>query len=75
MEVDRVSQIGGVRQEADPSWTREKMRRRKFVEDLPAPEDEAEETGQNETDPNETDQDESLAAKDQKHDGALDVMA
>jgi hypothetical protein len=70
MEVDRVSQIGGVRQEADPSWTREKMRRRKFVEELPAPENEAEETEQNETDPNE-----SLDAKDEKHEGGLDVMA
>jgi hypothetical protein len=65
MEVDRVSQIGGVRQEADPSWTREKMRRRKFVEELPVPESEAEETEQNET----------PDAKDEKHKGALDVMA
>jgi hypothetical protein len=33
MEVDRVSQMGGVGQEQTPSWTRNKMRRRKSVDE------------------------------------------
>ncbi|HEX4040011.1 MAG TPA: hypothetical protein VHX37_18300 [Acidobacteriaceae bacterium] len=35
MEVDRVAPMGGVGQDADPSWTRQKMRRRKFTEEVP----------------------------------------
>lgn len=33
MEVDRVSQMGGVDQEQTPAWTRNKLRRRRFVEE------------------------------------------
>ena len=34
MEVDRVSQMGGVDQEQTPAWTRNKLRRRKFTEEV-----------------------------------------
>ena len=43
MEVDRVSQMGGVRPEAIPSWQQRENRRRKFVEEVPESEAEAEE--------------------------------
>ncbi|MFP5227145.1 MAG: hypothetical protein ACLGXA_05905 [Acidobacteriota bacterium] len=60
MDVDRISGIGGVGQEQTPSWTREKTRRKKFTEDVPAdvesPEDSAPEP-------------------DEDHDGQLDVIA
>jgi hypothetical protein len=63
MEVDRVAPMGRVRQEADPTWTREKMRRRRFREDVPEPEAEGEE-GETK---------ESGEKEDRK--GGLDVMA
>ena len=43
MEVDRVSQMGGVGQEQTPSWTRSKMRRRKFAEEAEPAETEEQE--------------------------------
>lgn len=48
MEVDRVAPMGGVRQEADPTWTRKKARRRRFTEDVPEPEVDEEEGGASE---------------------------
>ncbi|MGC2298384.1 MAG: hypothetical protein WA476_06245 [Acidobacteriaceae bacterium] len=43
MDVDRISAMGGVGQEGSPLWNREKMRRRKFVEELEPSESEVEE--------------------------------
>jgi len=63
MEVDRISRMGGVGHEGAPSWTRDKMHRRKFVEEVEAAEDEAE---QEAAGPDEPEQD---------HGGALDLMA
>jgi len=60
MDVDRISAMGGVGQEQNPAWTREKMRRRKFTEDVELSEIEQEEAG---------------AAADEDHDGLLDMMA
>jgi hypothetical protein len=61
MDVDRISGMGGVGQEQTPSWTREKMRRKKFVEEVPAEEeDEAEE---------------ATSEPDEGHDGTLNVIA
>lgn len=62
MDVDRISGMSGVGQEQTPSWTREKMRRKKFAEEVP-PEVEAE--------PEEA----IPPAKDDEHDGQLDVIA
>lgn len=62
MDVDRISSMGGVGQEQTPSWTREKMRRRKFAENV---EPEAE------TEPELS----APAEQDEDHDGALDVIA
>ncbi len=61
MDVDRISSMGGVGQEQTPSWTREKMRRKKFAENV-EPEAESEEPTQ-------------AAEPDDDHDGALDVIA
>lgn len=41
MEVDRISQMGGVRPEAIPSWQQRENRRRKFTEEVPESEAEA----------------------------------
>ncbi len=60
MDVDRISWMSGVGPEQTPSWTREKMRRKKFVEDVP-PEVESSE--------------ESEPPQDEDHDGLLDVIA
>ncbi|HEX4066688.1 MAG TPA: hypothetical protein VHZ09_11755 [Acidobacteriaceae bacterium] len=65
MEIDRVSQVGGLRQEAEPLWTREKLRRRKFVQDVPQPESEVEEMELQA--PERVDE--------EKRDGTLDVIA
>jgi hypothetical protein len=46
MEIDRVSQMGGVRPEAIPAWQKQENRRRKFVEEVPESEAEAEERQQ-----------------------------
>lgn len=62
MDVDRISGMGGVGQEQTPSWTREKMRRKKFTEEVPA---------EVEGDP----EDAAQAAEDDGHDGLLDVIA
>ena len=62
MDVDRISAMGGVGQEQNPSWTREKMRRRKFAEDVPPTEEEQEEAVE-------------AAPADEEHDGLLDVIA
>jgi hypothetical protein len=59
MDVDRIGAMGGVGQEANPSWTREKMRRRKFTEDVEK----------------EVESEEAEAAAVDEHDGVLDVMA
>ncbi|MGA8109911.1 MAG: hypothetical protein WB974_10770 [Acidobacteriaceae bacterium] len=63
MEVDRVAPMGGVRQEADPTWTRAKMRRRRFTEDVP--ENAEPEAGQDAGEPE----------GEEKKAGGLDVMA
>ncbi len=34
MDVDRISPMGGIGQDGSPAWTREKMRRRKFTEEV-----------------------------------------
>lgn len=34
MEVDRISQIGGVGRDATPAWQNSAKRRRKFVEEI-----------------------------------------
>ena len=66
MDVDRISAMGGVGQEQTPSWTREKMRRKKFAEEVPAEIDaEAEEAASLTKD----------EAEDDEHDGQLDVLA
>jgi hypothetical protein len=63
MDVDRIAPMGGVGQEPNPSWTREKMRRRKFAEEVdPEVEGEPEES---------TD----TVAEDTTRDGSLDVIA
>lgn len=62
MDVDRISAMGGVGQEQNPSWTREKMRRRKFTEDVAPSESEAEEAA-------------AAFDMDEEHDGLLNVMA
>jgi hypothetical protein len=43
MEVDRVSQMGGVRPERISAWPQREKRRRKFVEEVPESEAETEE--------------------------------
>jgi hypothetical protein len=43
MEVDRVSPMGGVRAERNSAWPQAANRRRKFVEEVPESEAEAEE--------------------------------
>jgi hypothetical protein len=43
MDVDRISAMGGVGHEGSPMWNREKMRRRKFVEEVEPSESEVEE--------------------------------
>lgn len=60
MDVDRISGIGGVGQEQTPSWTREKMRRKRFIEEVPAEVDA---------------EDAEPPAVDDHHDGLLDVIA
>jgi hypothetical protein len=62
MDVDRISGVGGIGQEQTPSWTREKMRRQKFVTEVP-PEEESE---AEETTPGRSSED---------HDCLLDVIA
>jgi HSP20 family molecular chaperone IbpA len=61
MDVDRISAMGGVGQEQNPAWTREKMRRRKFSEEVELSEGEQQEA--------------AAAVVDEYHDGLLDVMA
>lgn len=60
MDVDRISGTNGVGQEQTPSWTREKMRRKRFSADVP-PELESEEPAE--------------PVHDEDHDGQLDVIA
>lgn len=55
--------MGGVGQEQNPSWTREKMRRRKFTAEVEPSESEAEEQAA------------AVAEVDSDHDGLLDVIA
>jgi len=42
MEVDRISQMGGVGRDANPAWQNSAKRRRKFVEEIQPPESEEE---------------------------------
>jgi hypothetical protein len=65
MEVDRVPQMGGVRPEAIPAWQQRENRRRKFVEEVPESEAEAEEREAAEAEP----------ADATEGRGTLDVMA
>jgi hypothetical protein len=65
MEVDRVPQMGGVRPEAIPAWQQRENRRRKFVEEVPESEAEAEEREAAEAEP----------ADETEGRGTLDVMA
>lgn len=45
MEVDRVGRMGPVTQEKTPAWTREGLRRRRFVPEVePEVEDESEDS-------------------------------
>jgi hypothetical protein len=62
VEVDRVGPMGGVRQEGDPKWTREKTRRRRFSEEVPEAESEGEEGA-------------GKSGEEEKREGGLDVMA
>jgi hypothetical protein len=64
MEVDRISQMGGVGHEGSPAWARGKMRRHKFAGEVDPAEGEVEQ--EEVAEPVELDED---------HDGALDVMA
>jgi hypothetical protein len=43
MEVDRVSQMGGVGPDAIPAWQQRENRRRRFTEEVPESEAEASE--------------------------------
>jgi hypothetical protein len=65
MEVDRVSQMGGVRPEGVAAWPQRENRRRKFVEEVPESESEAEEHAAATETPE----------RDADRGGALDVMA
>ncbi len=40
MEVDRISQMGGVGRDSNPPWQNSAKRRRKFVEEIQPPESE-----------------------------------
>ncbi|HEX4008094.1 MAG TPA: hypothetical protein VHX60_18110 [Acidobacteriaceae bacterium] len=65
MEVDRVSQIGGVGRDGVPAWPTGQVRRRKFVEEIAEPESEAAEDGS----------DEEASAESNESDGrTLDLM-
>jgi hypothetical protein len=64
MEVDRVSPMGGVRPEAIPAWQQRENRRRKFVEEVPESEAEAEER-----------EAANREAEPQEEHGTLDVLA
>lgn len=61
MEVDRVSRMGGLGGDGAPSWTRDKMQRRRYVEEVPS-EDEQEEAVQ-------------AVETDEDRNGLLDLMA
>jgi hypothetical protein len=61
MEVDRVSQMGGVGQEGQTAWSGTRAKRRKFVEELPEPESDTEE--------------EPEPSADNNREGGLDVLA
>jgi hypothetical protein len=63
MDVDRIAPMGGVGQEPNPSWTREKMRRRKFAEEVD-PEVQGE-----------TEESTDTVVEEEGHDGLLDVIA
>jgi hypothetical protein len=43
MEVDRISRMSGVDHEQTPAWTRNKLRRRKFTEEVEPAETEQQE--------------------------------
>jgi hypothetical protein len=71
MEVDRVTQMGGVGHEAAPVWQKSSQRRRKFTQDASTPEHHDEDAPPDQSpDPESTDPD-----PDDKHSGLLDVMA
>ncbi|HUB20050.1 MAG TPA: hypothetical protein VL990_15520 [Acidobacteriaceae bacterium] len=60
MDVDRITRMSGVGQEQNPLWTRQKVRRRKFAEEV-APEAETEAGAE--------------AVEEERREGMLDVMA
>jgi hypothetical protein len=60
MDVDRIAAMGGVGQEQNPSWTRAKMRRRKFAEEV---------------EPEVVEAEAETVEGEEGHDGMLDVMA
>jgi hypothetical protein len=62
MEVDRVTQMGGLGRHEVVAWPRAGVRRRKFVEDVEDLDGEPEEAA-------------SDLEREDGHDGALDVMA
>jgi len=64
MEVDRVSRMGGLGGDGAPSWTRDKMQRRRIVEETQSTEGEPEQ--QQAAEPDDADED---------HAGELDLMA
>jgi hypothetical protein len=62
MDVDRIPHMGGALRDEAPLWQKPANRRRKFVEEVPESEPEAEEAKAAEADPTE-------------EQGSLDVMA
>lgn len=51
MEVDRVVRMGPVTQEDTPAWTRDGLRRRRFVTEVePEVEDQSEESAEDQSD-------------------------
>ncbi len=51
MEVDRVGRMGPVTPERTPAWTRDGLRRRRFVADVePEVEDEPEDSAEDQSD-------------------------
>jgi hypothetical protein len=75
MEIDRISRMGGVGQDGAPSWTRDKMHRRKFVEEVDRAGDESGADELNQQDEGEQEEAVERVELDEDHDGALDVVA
>jgi hypothetical protein len=69
MEVDRISQMGGVGREAVPAWTKSAQRRRRVTEEDGEPEHHDEDAAA------EPSTEQELAAPEDPDRGLLDVMA